>query len=308
MLRKFQSCWFVLVCIISSLSASRSHAGIIILDLIDDVFATGGSQPFAGAGDYDIFSTANGMLSRGPDGVSDVRILVTANNSGSQNGVTFEISADANTTGIRSRIRSEGAPDTNNPGTVNSQVIEIRFLNPSIQISADATLLASLSSANTINSSADTNAWESSVLQLLDSDFQPFSPFVSRDYVDDQEARGVTGIGTLVADGDTQDDVGTANAASDNSGGENLDRPKLDFDNALLAEGTRIGGLRFTHILTDTRGTADTGGFNYTATINEFNVSASFSAVPEPSSLVLLSVGTLCVTALRRKRFSGTES
>lgn len=293
---------------------------VIEVDLIDEVFKSGGSSPWTqgassklatpatvglsllSTADYDMFDVDTSLpdIQLGSDGLLDIQINIYANYSGVAAGVDFEFSHFRNGTGLRSEIASSGTPDFNNPGTLNSQTIEILFLHgANWTVEADNSLLASLSSANTINTFFETpagsdlkntNAWEMSTLQWLNADGTPFSTASVPSYVEDQTSQSVTGAGTYVASGDTQDGVGTTNAGDDADGLEADDRPVLSFTNAGIAAGTRIGGLRFSHYLTDTRGTNDTGGFDYSATINELNITATptASAVPEPSSFFLL--------------------
>ncbi len=136
----------------------------------------------------------------------------------------------------------------------------------------------------------ETNAFEWSAIQLLDSSFGRLIAVPSVDYIEGREdfaSDGWVGAGTKIATVDTQDGVGTPDATSDMARGES--DPTLSFDGAEavnngVSAGTKLGGFIFTHNIIDTRGTNDSGGFEYSNTINELQFSGILVAVPEPSA------------------------
>lgn len=295
-----------------------------------DLTTLGGASSHVAGPDYDD-ETANGQQTSmtfdlidyndgtpifGSDGFDDIQIITSTAGLGLGGGnysdEIYAASMDASTTGLRSTLtngQNAGGVPSSNPvptiGTVGTagatfeglntltQTIEIRFLDTLI-IEWQDLLDVAWNSSNTANTRSDTNAFEWSAIQLLDQDNTAFSSIPIVSYVEDRTSAGWIGVGTKIANGDTQDGVGTSDAITNDPANSFRD-DTLDVNGASqlgdsgLTATTRIGGIRFTHNIIDNRGTSDSGGFEYTATIADIEISGA-QAVPEPNVFFLLSV------------------
>lgn len=323
----------------SLLLTGSSHAASVLhnIDFIDDIFKAGGASAgsiteysghtangFVQSQTFDVLDFSNGVsVANGVDGFDDIEIMVTTTGLGAAGGAyagdTYTSELDTNATGLRSRLTNTGSnvPKTNplvtsgTAGTAGAQfgglnqltqTIEIRFLN-TLEVEVADVSRVGWSSSNT--QSKETNAFEWSSVQALDTNFSPFSTLPGVIYEEDASATGYAGIGTKLGDGDTQRNVGTSNASTDALNSwkdDSLEVMSTGLLTSGLTSSTRIGGFRFSHNIIDTRGTADNGGFNYTATINDLDLKGiRVVSVPEPSRALLLG-STFLAMFLRRQR------
>lgn len=292
-------------------------------DFIDDFFSAGGGAQGPTKGlqsanqtifsmTYDIFDWNNGTPQIGEDGKDDLRLTITTMGlgpaAGAYVGDTYNSNVFLNGTGLRSELSNTGSNVPNSNPTPTSgmsgipgaefgglntltQTIEFRFLN-GMSVTVDDLSAASWSSSNTI--APETNAFEWSAIQLLDVSYMPFSTIPAVNYVEERDnatsGRWI-GAGTKIAIGDTQDEVGNSDATSNSASGLNDDTLDFDGEDAIeegLPSGTLLGGFIYAHNIIDTRGTNDSGGFEYSNTVNELQFSRILVAVPEPTAWWLM--------------------
>ena len=244
---------------------------------------------------FDALDGNTGML--GADGINDFRISWSTTGLGDDgNNVDWASTVNINDTGIRSTINptfiNGGGVTINDFGHLVTQTIQIDFLSGVI-IEADDVTDFGWSSGNTAGI-----VYESSVVEYLDVNGNPFSTFPTFDY--DSPLDGTTGTGTSVAGtAGSVIDVGTdLSAEGVNGPDDNLSTSGIGLG---IPAGTVLGGVRITHRIEDVRG-VNNGDTVFTNTINDFDlVNFEASAIPEPSScLALVGLGLACFS--RRKR------
>ena len=149
--------------------------------------------------------------------------------------------------------------------------------------------------------------WEFSKLAYLQPDGSFFSPEPAVNAYLDHTATGtgaggspgtgwflVDSKGTVTEVGETPVG-GSDNIVEEGSNGslENLTGTNgnsyLDYNDVGLAEGTRIGGFKWTTVLEDVRGTSNAQS-TFSSTMSSFEASGSSTAVPEPSAFIFMSV------------------
>lgn len=154
--------------------------------------------------------------------------------------------------------------------------------------------------------------WEFSKLAYLRPDGSFFSPEPTVNAYLDHTATGSGAAGGspsagwfLVDSKGTVTEVeqtpvgGSDNIVEEGSNGslENLTSTNgnsyLDYNDVGLAEGTRIGGFKWTTVLEDVRGTSNAQS-TFSSTMSSFEASGSIAAVPEPSAFMFMSVLLLC--------------
>lgn len=191
-----------------------------------------------------------------------------------------------------------GTVASNNPGTVNSNTFELLF-------SSNLTVTDATFDFSSLNTAGST--WEYSVLQFLDPNGNPFSALTNPGWTIGAASQyaaagagftGIAGIGNYIAASTaTVVDVGTDFTSNGTSGAG--DSPNFNYALAGLAAGTQIGGLRWTTYMEDVRG-VNNGDSNFTASLLDFKISGQITAVPEPSTFVVLSAIAIGILIWRR--------
>ena len=281
---------------------SQSQANLIAsFDVIDEFLKV--ASNYQGPQSYDIFDGAAGAA--GQDGVADIRVSISSTGVTADDGnnVQWTVTNDTTGTGLRSTIDpsfvGSGGVTSLNSGNRATQTIQIDFLS-GMTVEAQDIVDFGWSSGNTAGI-----GWETSILEYLDSSLNPFSTTpVIPDYLDNvAPTDGQSGTGTFVADSTgTVQGVGTTQTSSGSSGSNN----GLSTSATGLGIGATdlIGGVRFTHILEDVRGTGN-GDTSFTATINDLelqNFDVAPAPVPEPSALSGLMVCGVSLMFRRRRR------
>lgn len=291
--------FLVLITVCLTFCSTNAKADLSF-DLVDDLIKSGGT--YTGPGLYDFFTANETGGSLGADGVADIRISVmtlgvTADDG---NNVAWSTSTDTTTTGLRSTINpsfvSGGGVTSNNSGYRVSQVIQIDFIGGMYVEAQDITDFG-WSSGNTSGI-----AWETAALQYLDANGNSFSalptlnPYLTHTPVDGQPI-GTTGVFVADSTGTVQN-VGTDDTDPGSNGANNgVSTSAVGLGIGAL---TRIGGVRFTHLLEDVRG-VNNGDTIFTATINDLNVE-NFTVTPEPTPGMLFGVALAGFSCSRRRR------
>jgi len=288
----------LLMALMLSMFATSTAYSQLSFDLVDDFF-NASSGGFTGAGAYDIFSFGPGGGSVGPDGTTDIVLTVatTGETTNDGNNVSWTALTDTTTTGLRSTIDpsfvSGGGVTANNSGYRVSQTIQIDFVG--IDVTAADITDFGWSSGNTAGV-----AWETSVLQYLDANGNPFSPAPTNSlFLSHAPINMQSGIGTFVAD-DTGSvtQVGTDLVVSGSSGSNNgLSTTPTGLG---LSPSTIIGGVRFIHNLEDVRG-INNGDTIFTATINDLDLEGFSVSIPEPGSFGVIALASLVGIGRRRR-------
>jgi MprA protease rhombosortase-interaction domain-containing protein len=262
-------------------------------DVIDQQFNSA-NNGYTSPGRYDLFNGLTGTAT--PDGVDDVEVVVTSTGFTPSGGVTYTGSVDdSTTTGLVSSISSAGAPSINNNGHRSINTIDIRFLS-SMTVTAENIADYSFSSGNTAGIT-----WETAYLQYLDLNYQPIgaTPVISS-YLTHTPINGQFGNSYVADSKGTVLNVGTSAVSSGSSGNNDNTPTTLDTPVELgISPLTRIGGVRFVHMVEDTRGTTN-GASGFTATINDLEL-RNFTVLPEPTTAVLWAMGGLIGFCRRRK-------
>ncbi|MCL4796210.1 MAG: hypothetical protein KJZ84_16740 [Bryobacteraceae bacterium] len=187
----------------------------------------------------------------------------------------------------------QGAPGTNNPGSLNSAMTAITFGSHLLVTDVEAVF----SSLNTAGIS-----WEYAILGFLQPGGNPFSPMpVVSSYNSYPGFTGSPGQGWYVAASKgTVTGVGTSNTATGSSGPSN--NFTMTLGSVGLAPGTPIGGLVFYSFVEDVRGMGN-GNTELTSSLLQisFDAQANTSAIPEPSTLVLIGLPLLGLGLARRR-------
>lgn len=308
-------------------------------NIIDDVFETDGANHLLlGHSDtyyskvtnngqrvkitYDFLNYNNGLPAVGKDGIADTELIVSTTGFGTgvnnYSKANYTHSLQTNATGLKSEISGSGSPLANPQptsgtiGTVGATYVGL----PTASVSMEFRFIAQYgvtienigkilwSSSNTSYASSIVFEW--SAIQLLNENFQPFSELSENAYIEDRASVGWIGMGTKIANGDTLQNVGTDSVSGLSGSGLYDDSLYIDgtvenFAMHGILANTKIGGVRFTHNVTDTRGIRN-DKFTYTSTVSglELNNFIVFSA-PEPSTIVLMSL-TLITLLIRRQR------
>jgi hypothetical protein len=261
-------------------------------DIIDQKFNSANAG-YNGPGRYDLFNAFDATAT--PDGFDDIEVVVTSTGFGTVGGVTYAGSVDdGTTTGLVSTINTSGASALLNSGRRTQTTVDIRFL-PTMTVTAANVVDYSFSSGNTAGIT-----WETTYIQYLDLNYLPIGatptllPFLNHTSINGQVSN------SYVADSkSTVLNVGTNPVTSGTSGSN--DNSPAAFDTPVelgITASTRIGGVRFVHMVEDTRGPSN-GNSSFTSTINDLELQ-NFTVVPEPTVGLLMAAGGLC--ALRRRR------
>jgi len=180
----------------------------------------------------------------------------------------------------------------NNPGDLISSTITITFGN---HLTIDD-LSFTGSSFNTSGI-----AWEYAIVEFFKPDGSSFSeaPEISR-FLDHMSYNGSPSTGWFVIDStQTVMDVGTGKTANSGvSGTYDMLTSGLGYDDAGLAVGTQIGGVRITTYLEDVRGTSN-GNTTFTSSISSINLSGTI--VPEPATGTLTGLAGIFLWIRKRK-------
>jgi len=210
---------------------------------------------------------------------------------------------------------SYSTPTANNPGNLVQQTIRMTFASH-ISVTNFVTDFTSLNTAG--------RTWEHSELSYLKKDGSYFSaPTATGNYLSWQAANasqpswniGSEGPGSasgspsqgwfLTASTATITDVGTdlsdagSNGSRENFTGTN-GNSVLDYNDVGLANGIEIGGFEWTVYVEDTRG-QNNNHSSWTTTQRYIEISGEVETVPEPSSTLLIGLGSILLT-LRRSR------
>lgn len=239
-----------------------------------------------------LHDTTFAVLPSDDGGLADLLVDFSVGTTGSlgRSRTQWQSTSDGRLTHIQG---FSGTTPTNSPGSLNVAVTTIRF-GSHLLVSDVQAAFASLNTAGI--------SWEYSVLGFLQPGGTPFSPAPSvSPYASYPGLTGSPSLGWYVAGSkSTVIGVGTANTATGTNGPSN--NFTLTLGSVGLAPGTPIGGLVFYSFLEDVRGTGN-GNTEFTSSLLDltFDAQANDTAVPEPSTLVLIGL-PLVVFALAHHR------
>jgi len=248
---------------------------------------------------YNTIDDANGTKLVSPNGDASDFTLSGSSTSGALGSARVVIGAMGGSSPFGSvasgRISEQhgfnGAVSGNNPGTVSSNTFTLLF-NDHLTVTDASFNFSSLNTPGT--------TWEYSVIQLLDSNRNPFNALTNPGWTvgaasqydtakntDEKGFTGQAGIGNYIA-ASTSTVSGVGNTATTNgSTGPSNSISAFDYDTVSLPEDTQIGGITWTTYLEDVRGTGN-GDSNLSSSLLDFTIRGTITAVPEPSPMLLL--------------------
>ena len=296
-----------LLFVIFSHGSSAQTFNNLNFDFTEYAFSNGS---LSGSNSYNLINDTTGAELTSDNGDLD-DLTININTSIPLNASGAVASAEINSSGLRSNhgysrtfASTYSSTTANNPGTLIKQTIRFSFANH-LSIDNFTTDFRSLNTAGI--------TWEHTELAYLQKDG---SYFASQPFVGTYNEWQTTNAGNPSAEqgspaqgwwiaGSTGSTIGVgsdATTSGSNGSDENFTTTNgnnlLDYNDVGLAAGTEIGGFEWTVYLYDNRG-QNNNQTNWTVTQEFFEISGT---VPEPSSSLLLCIGSILLIARKSRR------